>query len=86
LYEFIHTDSQFSPLLLSLTGNLAAGETMPSLVTNIGAGKGEIRFRAAGLNTENDGDSDYGDNPLRKITCGQFRGNDRMLYWQEIVR
>ena len=38
------------------------------------------------LNTENDGDSDYGDNPLGTITFGQFRGNDRMIYWREIVR
>jgi MSHA biogenesis protein MshQ len=101
------TDPPFSPLPLSWTGNLAAGETIPSLVTNISAGEGEIRFSAAGLgnegsvmfeydtstitnlpwlNTENDGDSDYGDNPLGTITFGQFRGNDRMIYWREIVR
>jgi MSHA biogenesis protein MshQ len=101
------TNPPLSPLPLSWTGNLAAGDTMPSLVTNIGAGEGEIRFSAAGLgnegsvifeydtstptnlswlNTENDGDSQYDDNPFAKITFGQFRGNDRMLYWREIVR
>jgi MSHA biogenesis protein MshQ len=38
------------------------------------------------LNTENDADADYADNPLGKITFGQFRGNDRMIYWREVVR
>jgi len=38
------------------------------------------------LNTENDGDGDYADNPQGKITFGQFRGNDRMIYWREVVR
>lgn len=38
------------------------------------------------LNTENDDDADYADNPFGKITFGQFRGNDRMIYWREIVR
>ena len=38
------------------------------------------------LNIENDGDADYADNPFGKITFGQFRGNDRVIYWREIVR
>jgi MSHA biogenesis protein MshQ len=38
------------------------------------------------LNTENDADADYADNPQGKITFGQFRGNDRMIYWREVVR
>jgi MSHA biogenesis protein MshQ len=38
------------------------------------------------LNTENDDDADYADNPFGKITFGQFRGNDRMIYWREVVR
>jgi len=38
------------------------------------------------LNTENDDDGDYADNPEGKVTFGQFRGNDRMIYWREIVR
>ena len=38
------------------------------------------------LSIENDGDADYGDNPFGKITFGQFRGNDRVIYWREIVR
>ena len=38
------------------------------------------------LNTENDDDADFADNPFGKVTFGQFRGNDRMIYWREIVR
>ena len=38
------------------------------------------------LNTENTGNGDYLDNPFGKITFGQFRGNDRMIYWREVVR
>ncbi len=38
------------------------------------------------LNTENDNDGNYADNPFGKITFGQFRGTDRMIYWREIVR
>lgn len=38
------------------------------------------------LNTENDGDGDYANNPFGTVTFGQFRGNDRRLYWREIVR
>jgi MSHA biogenesis protein MshQ len=101
------TSPSFSQLPLSWTGNLATGDTAPSLVTNLSAGKAEFRFSAAGLgnegsvifeydtntatnspwlNTENDADADYDDNPLGTITFGQFRGNDRIIYWREIVR
>lgn len=38
------------------------------------------------LNTENNNDGDYADNPFGTVTFGQFRGNDRRLYWREIVR
>lgn len=38
------------------------------------------------LNTENDNDGNYADNPFGRITFGQFRGTDRMIYWREIVR
>jgi MSHA biogenesis protein MshQ len=38
------------------------------------------------LNTENDNDGDYADNPFGKVTFGQFRGTDRVIYWREIVR
>jgi MSHA biogenesis protein MshQ len=38
------------------------------------------------LNTENDNSAGYDDNPEGKITFGQFRGNDRMIYWREVVR
>jgi MSHA biogenesis protein MshQ len=46
------TDPPFSPLPLSLTGNLVAGVTTTSLVTNISAGKGQFRFSEAGLGNE----------------------------------
>ncbi|MEH6448594.1 MAG: LamG domain-containing protein [Oleispira sp.] len=106
--------SEVEPLLsptASWTGNLAAGETTPSLAVNIINGVTQFSFSAAGLgnegsvifeydtstsispvtdlpwlNTENDGDGDYADNPKGKITFGQFRGNDRMIYWREVVR
>jgi MSHA biogenesis protein MshQ len=38
------------------------------------------------LNTENVDIFDYTDKPFGKVTFGQFRGNDRMIYWREIVR
>lgn len=38
------------------------------------------------LNTENNDDGNYADNPFGTVTFGQFRGNDRRLYWREIVR
>jgi MSHA biogenesis protein MshQ len=38
------------------------------------------------LNTENEESINYADNPKGKVTFGQFRGNDRMIYWREIVR
>lgn len=93
----------------SYSDNLDAGETAPTLISNITSGLGVIQFSAAGvgnqgsvtylydtitylpwLNTENDDDANdaasYADNPFGKITFGQFRGNDRRLYWREIVR
>jgi MSHA biogenesis protein MshQ len=90
------------PRLLSWTDNLGVGETTPSLVSDIAAGLGIIQFSAAGLGnegsvifdydvggwlkTENTGDGNYTDNPFAKITFGQFRGTDRMIYWREVVR
>lgn len=86
----------------SWTDNLDVNETTPSLNTDITSGVGIIRFSAAGLGnegsvifrysadswlrTENNGDASYDDDALGKVTFGQFRGNDRMIYWQEIVR
>lgn len=85
--------------------NLEAGDTSPSLDSNISSGLGIIQFSAAGignegsvnyqydtinylpwLNTENNDDGNYADNPFGTVTFGQFRGNDRRLYWREIVR
>ena len=95
-----------SPPLSAVAGswadNLADGDSIISLNSNITAGIGVIRFGAAGvgnegsviyqysvdswLQTENTGNANYDDNPKGKITFGQFRGNDRMIYWREIVR
>ncbi|MFT6113118.1 MAG: MSHA biogenesis protein MshQ [Oleispira sp.] len=101
------TDPPLSPVALSWTDNLSAGETTASLSsgTTMSAGLGTFSFGAAGLgnegsviyqydtgtylpwlNTENDDDADFADNPFGKITFGQFRGNDRMIYWREVVR
>lgn len=38
------------------------------------------------LDTENVGVLNYADKPFGKITFGQYRGNDRMIYWREVVR
>jgi MSHA biogenesis protein MshQ len=101
------TAPPLSPVALSWTDNLSAGETTASLSSGatMSAGLGTFSFSAAGLgnegsviyqydtgtylpwlNTENDDDADYADNPFGKITFGQFRGNDRMIYWREVVR
>lgn len=69
---------------------------------NITSGLGSIQFSASGLGnsgsvifeyaaddwlkTENTDDGDYADNPFGKVTFGQFRGTDRVIYWREIVR
>ena len=99
----------FKAVTNSYIDELDAGETTPTLISNISSGIGVIQFSAAGvgnhgsvtylydtitylpwLNTENDDDASdatsYADNPYGKITFGQFRGNDRRLYWREIVR
>lgn len=83
-------------------GNLAVGDTDPTLISDINSGEGIIQFRAPGigndgsvvyeyvseswLETENTGDGSFDDGPLGTITFGQFRGNDRMIYWRELVR
>lgn len=100
---------EFTAVINSYTDNLGAGDTAPTLISNISSGIGVIQFSEAGvgnqgsvtylydtitylpwLNTENDDDANdaasYADNPFGKITFGQFRGNDRRLYWREIVR
>jgi MSHA biogenesis protein MshQ len=103
----LDTDLPLSPVDLSWTDNLSAGDTTASLSSGstMSAGLGTFSFSAAGLgndgsviyqyhtstylpwlNTENDDDADYADNPFGKITFGQYRGNDRMIYWREIVR
>lgn len=95
-------DPPFSAVAGSWTDNLADGDSTISLLSNITAGVGVIRLGAAGLGnegsviyqydtdswlkTENTGDASYDDNPLGKITFGQYRGNDRMIYWREVVR
>ena len=100
--NLVVTDPPLSPRPLSWTGNLTVGETTPSLTSDITAGLGVIQFSAAGLGnegsvifeydigswlkTENDGDADYADDPFGKVTFGQFRGTDRMIYWREVVR
>ena len=95
-------DPPFSAVAGSWTDNLADGDSTISLLSNITAGVGVIRFGAAGLGnegsviyqydtdswlkTENTGDASYDDNPQGKVTFGQYRGNDRMIYWREVVR
>ena len=85
-----------------VNSNLDEGETVPSLISDITLGLGGIQFSAAGLGnegsvifeydigswlkTENSGDDSYTDNPFGKVTFGQFRGTDRMIYWREVVR
>lgn len=79
----------------NLTLNITAGTGGVGLIQHDAAGIGNegsviyeydtVNF-LPWLNTENDGDGDYADNPFGKVTFGQFRGNDRMIYWREIVR
>jgi MSHA biogenesis protein MshQ len=100
--NIVATDPPFSPVDLSWTDNLAAGDSTISLGSDITDGLGTIQFGAAGLGndgsvvfeytignwlkTENTGNGDYLDNPFGKVTFGQFRGTDRMIYWREVVR
>jgi MSHA biogenesis protein MshQ len=94
------TDPPFTPS--NWADNLDAGDADPNLINNIISGIGLIRFDAAGvgnegsvdydytadswLQTENDGDGSYTDNAKGKVTFGQYRGNDRMIYWREVVQ
>ncbi len=96
------SDPPLTPDAASWSGRLDPGETLPSLITDISAGRAVLRFSAPGignegsvlfeynadtwLKTENTGDGSYDDNAAGKITFGQYRGNDRMLYWRELVR
>ena len=96
------TDPPFSPRAASWTDNLGIGDTIPTLTSDIASGEGLIEFSAAGLGnegsvifeyatdswlkTENTGDGNYTDDPFGKITFGQFRGTDRMIYWREVIR
>ncbi|OUS41056.1 hypothetical protein A9R00_02920, partial [Oleispira antarctica] len=50
--SLVVTDPPLSPRALSWTGNLAAGETTPSLTSDITAGLGVIQFSEAGLGNE----------------------------------
>ncbi|WP_221800031.1 LamG domain-containing protein [Oceanobacter mangrovi] len=84
------------------TGNLNAGETAVSLAQAITAGKGILLHAAPGVGNdgsvtyryaasawlleENDEDDDYADDPSALIQFGQYRGNDRIIYWRDIVR
>lgn len=89
-------------IALSRTGNLAENDTTPSLVSDISAGIGVLQFSEVGLGnegsekyeyntadwlkTENDANASYDDFPFGTVTFGQYRGNDRMIYWREVVR
>ncbi len=94
------TNPPFTPS--NWTGNLADGDSVISLNSDIASGIGVIRFDAAGLGnegsvlfnysanswlkTENTGPLSYDDDAVGKVTFGQYRGNDRMIYWREVVR
>jgi MSHA biogenesis protein MshQ len=100
--NIVATDPPFSPDPLTWTDNFDVIDATPILVLSITDGLGTIQFGAAGLGndgsvvfeytignwlkTENTGNGDYLDNPRGKVTFGQFRGTDRMIYWREIVR
>ena len=100
--SLVATDPPLSPDPLTWTDNLDVNETTPSIVLNIAAGLGKIQFSAAGLGnegsvvfeynigswlkTENTGNADYLDNSFGKVSFGQFRGTDRIIYWREVVR
>lgn len=98
--NLVDTDPPYTAT--SYSGNLAAGETSPTLDTNITNGLGVFEFSESGignegsvvyeyaidawLRTESDGDGDYDDDPFSTITFGQFRGTDRIIYWREIIQ
>jgi len=98
--NLVVTDPPFTPS--NWTDNLDLGDAPQNLINNINSGIGLIRFDAAGLGnegsvvynysasswlkTENTGNASYDDDAVGKVTFGQFRGNDRMIYWREIVR
>jgi hypothetical protein len=48
----LDTNPSFSPRAISWTDNLDAGETSPSLLTNISSGKGTFSFSAAELGND----------------------------------
>lgn len=86
----------------SWEGALNAGETAPLALTPMVAGEGGILHSAPGLDnsgsvlyryqpptwlrTETDGDNNYQDNASGRISFGQYRGNDRVIYWREQKR
>lgn len=85
-------DNEIFPASPPLTSNIISGEgTIRFDAAGLG-NQGSSKYQQdtnsylPWLNTENDNDGDYGDNPFGTVTFGQFRGNDRRLYWREIVR
>ncbi len=86
----------------SWSGNLSAADTSAMWWQDIQNGEGWIRHLPPGmghngsvryryqapswLSGEFDGDGDYNDDSTALISFGQFRGNDRVIYWREAVR
>jgi MSHA biogenesis protein MshQ len=86
----------------SWEGNLASGETLPSLLQGIVGGEGIFIHSAPGvdndgsvlyryqapawLRTENTGDGNWQDDPVGRINFGLYRGSDRVIYWREQKR
>jgi MSHA biogenesis protein MshQ len=86
----------------SWEGNLASGETVPFLLQGIVNGEGMFSHSAPGvdndgsvlyryqapawLQTENNGDGNWQDDPVGRINFGLYRGSDRVIYWREQKR
>ena len=87
----VGADNEILPASPPLTANIVSGEgTIRFDAAGLG-NQGSSKYQQdtinyiPWLNTENNDDGDYADNPFGTVTFGQFRGNDRRLYWREIV-
>ena len=85
-------DNEILPASPPLTSNIISGEGSIHFDAAGLGNQGSSKYQQdtnsylPWLNTENNDDGNYADNPFGTVTFGQFRGNDRRLYWREIVR
>ena len=80
-------DETMTSALLPVSLNQGEGDILHAAPGALNIGSVRYQYQAASwLLIENDGDGDYQDWPVGEVSFGQFRGNDRVIYWREQSR